>query len=91
MIFVHHFGKYEFSLKNLCCTNFKEYDHYLNNGRIHSNEKSIKYFFTLNFSFQHFLPDDDPNQLTAEAVVVFLDEILAGTAPVYGGSSYTVR
>ena len=43
------------------------------------------------FSFQHYLPDDDPSQLTAEAITLFLDEVLAGTAPVYGGSSYTVR
>lgn len=42
-------------------------------------------------SYQHFLPDDDPNQLTAEAMTLFLDDVLAGNAPVYGGSSYTVR
>jgi hypothetical protein len=42
-------------------------------------------------SFQHYLPDDDPNQLTEDAVTLFLDDVLAGSAPVYGGSSYMVR
>lgn len=42
-------------------------------------------------SFQHHLPDDDPTQLTPEAIQLFLDQVLAGEAPVYGGSSYTVR
>ena len=47
------------------------------------------YFFTR--SFQHFLPDDDPNQLTPEAITLFLDDVLSGSAPVYGGSSYSDR
>lgn len=42
-------------------------------------------------TYQHHLPDDDPSQLTPEAIKIFLDEILDGTAPVYGGSAYTVR
>ena len=42
-------------------------------------------------SFQHYLPYDEPAHLTIEAIQIFLDDILAGTAPVYGGSSYSVR
>jgi len=41
-------------------------------------------------SYQHYLPDDDPSQLTAEAVMIFLDQVLEGSAKVYGGSSYFV-
>jgi len=29
--------------------------------------------------------------MTAEAIAMFLDDIQTGSAPVYGGSSYTVR
>ena len=43
------------------------------------------------FPFQHYLPYDEPAHLTIEAIQIFLDDILAGTAPVYGGSSYSVR
>ena len=42
-------------------------------------------------SYQHHLPDDDPIRMTPEAVTLFLDSVLEGEAPVYGGSSYTVR
>lgn len=42
-------------------------------------------------SYQHHLPDDDPTQLTPEAIQIFLDQILDGSAPVYGGSSYYIR
>ena len=42
-------------------------------------------------SYQHHLPDDDPTQLTPEAIKLFLDDVMEGTAPVYGGSSYSVR
>lgn len=41
-------------------------------------------------TYQHYLPDDDPSQLTGEAVTLFLDQVLEGTAKVYGGSSYFV-
>ena len=43
------------------------------------------------YLFQHYLPYDEPAHLTIEAIQIFLDDILAGTAPVYGGSSYSVR
>lgn len=42
-------------------------------------------------TYQHYLPYDDPTHLTAEAIQIFLDDILEGNAPVYGGSSYSVR
>jgi len=42
-------------------------------------------------SYQHHLPQDHPTQLTAQAIQIFLDSILAGEAPTYGGSSWTVR
>merc|ERR1712226_664868 len=42
-------------------------------------------------SYQHFLPNDEPIKMTPEVIVLFIDSILEGEAPVYGGSSYTVR
>ncbi|XP_040570200.1 LOW QUALITY PROTEIN: protein disulfide-isomerase TMX3 [Lepeophtheirus salmonis] len=42
-------------------------------------------------SYQHHLPDDDPSFMTPEAVQLFLEDIVQGSAPVYGGSSYNVR
>ena len=42
-------------------------------------------------SYQHHLPDDEPTQLTPEAIQLFLDQVIEGTAPVYGGSSYSIR
>jgi len=42
-------------------------------------------------TYQHYLPYDEPAHLTIEAIQIFLDDILEGTAPVYGGSSYSVR
>ena len=42
-------------------------------------------------TYQHHLPEDHPSQLTVEAVKIFLDAVLAGEAPSYGGSSWLVR
>ena len=42
-------------------------------------------------TYQHHLPEDAPLQLTEEAVKIFLDSVLAGEAPSYGGSSWLVR
>ena len=42
-------------------------------------------------TYQHYLPQDEPVHLTAEAVQLFLDDVLDGSAKVYGGSSYFVR
>lgn len=42
-------------------------------------------------TYQHHLPEDIPTYLTPEAIQIFLDSILAGEAPSYGGSSWMVR
>ena len=42
-------------------------------------------------TYQHHLPEDAPNYLTQEAIKIFLDSILAGEAPSYGGSGMLVR
>lgn len=42
-------------------------------------------------TYQHHLPDDHPAHLTSEAIKIFLDSIIAGEAPSYGGSSWLVR
>ena len=48
-------------------------------------------FLITYFTDLHYLPYDEPSHLTIEAIQIFLDDILEGTAPVYGGSSYSVR
>ena len=42
-------------------------------------------------TYQHHLPEDPPEVLTKEAVQIFLDSVLAGEAPTYGGQSWLVR
>jgi thioredoxin domain-containing protein 10 len=42
-------------------------------------------------TYQHYLPNDEPRYLTPEAVEIFLDSVVAGEAPSYGGNSWTVR
>jgi len=42
-------------------------------------------------TYQHHLPEDIPTYLTPEAIKIFLDSVLAGEAPSYGGSSWLVR
>jgi len=42
-------------------------------------------------TYQHHLPEDHPAHLTPEAISIFLDSILSGEAPSYGGSSWLVR
>ena len=39
----------------------------------------------------HHLPEDSPEYLTKEAIEIFLDSVLAGEAPRYGGNSWLVR
>ncbi|XP_066992265.1 protein disulfide-isomerase TMX3 isoform X2 [Anabrus simplex] len=39
----------------------------------------------------HHIPEDDPSQLTPEAVMVFLDRIRNQSAPMYGGNTLPVR
>lgn len=40
---------------------------------------------------EHHIPEDDPLQLTPEAIELFLDSIHNQTAPVFGGNSLPVR
>ena len=40
---------------------------------------------------EHHIPEDDPLQLTPEAIELFLDSILNQNAPTYGGNSLPVR
>jgi len=42
-------------------------------------------------TFQHHIPQDESSHLTPEAVELFLDAVLSGDAPSYGGNSWTVR
>ena len=42
-------------------------------------------------TYQHHLPEDSPQYLTPEAIKIFLDSVLSGEAPSYGGSSWLVR
>jgi thioredoxin domain-containing protein 10 len=42
-------------------------------------------------TYQHYLPQDEPRYLTPEAVELFLDSIVVGEAPSYGGNTWTVR
>ena len=39
----------------------------------------------------HHLPEDSAEYLTPEAIEIFLDSVLAGEAPRYGGNSWLVR
>lgn len=40
---------------------------------------------------EHHIPDDDPLEMTPEAVEIFLESILTGEATVLGGDAYIVR
>lgn len=40
---------------------------------------------------EHHIPDDDPLEMTPEAVEIFLESILLGEAKVLGGDAYVVR
>jgi thioredoxin domain-containing protein 10 len=40
---------------------------------------------------EHHIPDDDPLEMTPEAVEMFLESILSGEAKVLGGDAYYVR
>lgn len=40
---------------------------------------------------EHHLPDDDPLEMTPEAVEIFLESIYNQSATVYGGDFFTVR
>lgn len=40
---------------------------------------------------EHHLPDDDPLEMTPEAVEMFLDSVINQSAQIYGGDFFTVR
>ncbi|XP_050709769.1 protein disulfide-isomerase TMX3-like isoform X2 [Eriocheir sinensis] len=42
-------------------------------------------------TMQHHLPEDPPHHLTPQAIQIFLDSIIATSAPAYGGDSWPVR
>jgi len=42
-------------------------------------------------TYQHHLPEDAPSYLTPEAIDIFLDSVIVGEAPTYGGNSWLVR
>ena len=42
-------------------------------------------------SFQHHIPQDESSHLTPEAIELFLDSIVNGDAPTYGGNTWSVR
>jgi thioredoxin domain-containing protein 10 len=39
----------------------------------------------------HHLPLDDPLEMTAESIEVFLESVMNQSAPIYGGDSFPVR
>nr|CAD7589611.1 unnamed protein product [Timema genevievae] len=39
----------------------------------------------------HHIPEDDPSQLTPEAITIFLEQIHNQSAPAYGGNTWLVR
>lgn len=42
-------------------------------------------------TFEHHIPDDEPERLTVDAVKLFLHDIRNGKAKVYGGNSLPIR
>ncbi|XP_058832375.1 protein disulfide-isomerase TMX3 [Topomyia yanbarensis] len=53
---------------------------------------STPHLIVLNASTnEHHIPEDDPLQLTPEAIEIFLDSIHNQTAPAFGGNSLPVR
>nr|XP_045605922.1 protein disulfide-isomerase TMX3-like isoform X1 [Procambarus clarkii] len=42
-------------------------------------------------TMHHHLPEDPPQHLTPAAIEMFLDSIIAETAPTYGGDSWPIR
>ncbi|KAG5879522.1 hypothetical protein JTB14_029888 [Gonioctena quinquepunctata] len=53
---------------------------------------SLPYLLVLNSTtLHHHMPEDDPTEMTADAIDMFLDRIYNQTAPVYGGNNFAVR
>lgn len=42
-------------------------------------------------TYEYYVPDDDPSQLTADAIVTFLGQILDKSAKVYGGNGILTK
>ncbi|CAG4947443.1 unnamed protein product [Parnassius apollo] len=56
------------------------------------SELTVPHLLVLNSTTRHHhIPDDDPVLMTAEAVALFLDQILKQQAPAYGGNNWPVR
>lgn len=52
----------------------------------------LPYLLVLNSTTNHHhIPEDEPSQLTAEALDIFLEQIYNQSAPTYGGNSFPVR
>ncbi|XP_057666907.1 protein disulfide-isomerase TMX3-like [Diorhabda carinulata] len=52
----------------------------------------LPYLLVLNSTtLHHYVPEDDPTEMTADAIELFLERILNQTAPVYGGNDLAVR
>ncbi|KAF5303971.1 hypothetical protein FQA39_LY01756 [Lamprigera yunnana] len=52
----------------------------------------LPYLLVLNSTTNHHhIPEDEPAQLTLEAVDIFLEQIYNQSAPAYGGNSFPVR
>ncbi|KAF7273179.1 thioredoxin-related transmembrane protein 3 [Rhynchophorus ferrugineus] len=52
----------------------------------------LPYLLVLNSStYHHHIPEDDPPQMTIQAIEVFLEKIMNSTSPVYGGNSIPVN
>ncbi|GLV33639.1 Thioredoxin-related transmembrane protein 3 [Carabus blaptoides fortunei] len=52
----------------------------------------LPYLLVLNSTTNHHhIPEDEPSQLTAEAIDVFLQQIYNQSAPIYGGNTLPVR
>ncbi|CAG9859452.1 unnamed protein product [Phyllotreta striolata] len=52
----------------------------------------LPYLIVLNSTtLEHHVPDDDPVQMSPDAIEYFLKTILEGTAPVYGGDHLSMR
>ncbi|XP_021924903.1 protein disulfide-isomerase TMX3 isoform X2 [Zootermopsis nevadensis] len=52
----------------------------------------LPYLLVVNSTtYHHHIPEDDPSQLTAEAVTIFLEQVHNQSAPRYGGNTLPVR
>nr|XP_023013921.1 protein disulfide-isomerase TMX3-like [Leptinotarsa decemlineata] len=53
---------------------------------------SLPYLLVLNSTtFHHHIPEDDPTEMTPDAIDMFLERVYNQTAPLYGGNDLAVR